>query len=198
MKERISNGATCGRVDWNKIPSSQRPSSSNRFNYYMFRGGEDTFLNWIEIGEYGAYTTGGAHYGIDLTNSKAGKTENAPIYSVGSGAVYRARWNSVYGNYVVLDIGNRKVYFTHMKSNLQVIEGQNVTRRNQLGVVGNTGSSSQGNHLHFELRNSSTGGDIHTGTRVISESYNPTKYYPRGTFVCSLCVYNSNHTCKYK
>lgn len=60
-----------------------------------------------------------------------------------------------YGNYVVIDHGNgASTLYAHMSSRA-VSEGQMVTQGQVIGYVGTTGSSN-GNHLHLEVRENYT------------------------------------------
>ncbi len=85
------------------------------------------------------------HHGIDL-----GVPVGTPVYSVSSGVARTFYSNS--GGYVVEieeDSGKRWLY---MHLSVQYVRsGDAVRRGEQIGLSGNTGSST-GPHLHFELR----------------------------------------------
>lgn len=87
------------------------------------------------------------HTGVDLA-APAG----TPILAAESGTVSLVRkLGTGYGWYVVVSHGsNISTLYAHMSS-IIVSEGQAVSRGQQLGGVGTTGSST-GNHLHFEVR----------------------------------------------
>lgn len=88
------------------------------------------------------------HRGIDL-----GAWTGAPVKSADSGyvAVAAGGWNAGYGNHIIIDHGNGFVtLYAHLNS-IFVKPGENVTRGQQIGSVGNTGNST-GPHLHFEIR----------------------------------------------
>lgn len=75
------------------------------------------------------------------------------ITAADSGYVIAARtgWNNGYGTMVMVDHGGGYVtLYGHMNS-IFVRQGENVTKGQQLGTVGNTGNST-GPHLHFEVR----------------------------------------------
>jgi murein DD-endopeptidase MepM/ murein hydrolase activator NlpD len=87
------------------------------------------------------------HAAIDI-----GAWTGAPVKSSDAGYVVEAGrgWSSGYGNHVVIDHGNGyKTLYAHLNS-IFVSPGENVTKGQQIGTVGNTGNST-GPHLHFEV-----------------------------------------------
>jgi hypothetical protein len=86
------------------------------------------------------------HYGIDFT-----APIGTPIQSTGSGRVIRVEnKRSGYGNSVVIDHGyGYKTLYAHM-SHVSVREGQEVVRGQQIGKVGNSGTSTAP-HCHYEV-----------------------------------------------
>lgn len=106
---------------------------------------------------------GSGHTGIDI-----GGAYGAPIIASADGVVLTAVTGQVrnpsatglasYGNYVVIDHGNKngvnyKTYSAHMSS-VAVSVGQTVKQGQVIGYVGNSGRTigSTGTHLHFEIR----------------------------------------------
>lgn len=91
------------------------------------------------------------HNGVDF-----GAARGTPIHAAADGKVIISRgsgWNGGYGIYVVISHANgTQTLYAHMTSTL-VSSGQNVSRGQTIGYVGNTGKST-GNHLHFEVRGS--------------------------------------------
>lgn len=88
------------------------------------------------------------HRAIDV-----GSWNGSPIKASDSGYVVAAGggWNGGYGNYVVIDHGNGfTTLYAHLSS-IYVRAGENVSRGEQIGSVGNTGNST-GPHLHFEIQ----------------------------------------------
>ena len=84
------------------------------------------------------------HTGIDW-GAAAGTTIFAPT----SGRVRSTRFDKIYGNQTILDIGNgRSLMFGH-QSGFTVKPGQYIYRGMPIGYVGSTGWST-GPHLHFE------------------------------------------------
>lgn len=123
-------------------------------------GGEDfiwPFSLSLVTSEYGP-RDGRLHAGIDFGKGEA-NTEGTAIIASGAGRVIVAnKTNSHggYGNAVVLDHGGgRCTLYGHMRfrpdgsADVDVNEGQTVTKGQRLGGVGQTGAS-RGVHLHFE------------------------------------------------
>jgi murein DD-endopeptidase MepM/ murein hydrolase activator NlpD len=90
------------------------------------------------------------HAGIDI-----GSGYGAPVWAAADGVVVFAGQASGYGTLVVISHGtvdgtDLSTAYAHMSS-LAVSEGQQVSRGQQVGNVGNEGNST-GPHLHFEVR----------------------------------------------
>ena len=86
------------------------------------------------------------HLGIDLACAA-----NTAIYAANAGKVLESAYHYSYGHYVLIDHGGGKAtLYAHMNERW-VSAGDKVTKGQQIGLVGTTGSSS-GNHLHFEVR----------------------------------------------
>lgn len=94
---------------------------------------------------------GTRHDGVDIRAE-----EGAPIYAADGGKVlYSKSGMRGYGNLIIIE--HNDDFFTvyaHNKDNL-VKEGDNVTRGEVIGKVGDTGNAS-GPHLHFEVRRGKT------------------------------------------
>lgn len=102
-------------------------------------------------------------------------TNGAKVYAVASGTITAATFNSISGNYIMIDHGNGiSTLYAHLKT-MYVSVGQKVSQGTVIALVGNTGSAVYprptssnpvaGSHLHFETRLN--------GSRV-----NPEKYLP--------------------
>ncbi len=93
------------------------------------------------------------HFGVDF----AGAQGNA-IYAADAGTVVYSGWNTWgYGNLVIIDHGNGwQTLYAHM-SQINVGCGQNVGQGDLIGLVGMTGGTSTGPHLHFEMMNKTLG-----------------------------------------
>ena len=86
------------------------------------------------------------HEGMDFA-AKTGTRVNA----TGDGVVVKADWNSGYGNLVEIDHGyGYTTRYAHL-SQINVRQGQPVSRGDKVGEVGSTGKST-GSHLHYEVR----------------------------------------------
>lgn len=90
------------------------------------------------------------HAGIDIKSGN-GSTK---VKAAASGTVAGVGYNSANGKYVVLKhkLSGKTVYsfYAHLKSYC-VKKGQAVNKSDKIGVIGNTGSSSRGAHLHFAI-----------------------------------------------
>lgn len=123
-------------VNNNSSGSFQWPVS----NYYVCGN------NWSEY--YSARN--GDHLGVDIKSS----TGDTNIYAAASGIVRQSGWNDANGNCVVIEhnVNGRKFYtfYGHLSSR-SVSVGESVSKGVKIGVIGNTGSSSKGAHLHFAV-----------------------------------------------
>lgn len=91
------------------------------------------------------------HYGIDI----AGKNED-PVRSIFKGIVLYAGYTMTDGNFVIILHPNG---FLSVYKHLSIIlksTGSPVTTNEIIGTMGNTGTESNGTHLHFELWNYET------------------------------------------
>lgn len=90
------------------------------------------------------------HLGVDICSS----TGDTSIYAFADGTVAAADYNSANGNFVVLrhERGGQTFYsfYAHL-SRITVSKGDSLKAGDALGVIGNTGSSSRGTHLHFAI-----------------------------------------------
>lgn len=101
------------------------------------------------------------HYAIDIANGPV-TVRNKPCVAADGGTVVYAGWYYGYGNYVKIRHANGlETAYAHLNS-ISVVKGQQVSRGQQVGLIGNTGNSF-GPHLHFEV--------IRNGVRV-----NPLNY----------------------
>ncbi len=88
------------------------------------------------------------HYAVDFGNNAIVGT---PIYAAADGVVDRRAFESGgCGNYLKLGHGNGyQTMYCHLNS-FDVVEGQSVTRGQQIGGMGDTGNSTAP-HLHFTI-----------------------------------------------
>jgi len=85
------------------------------------------------------------HLGFDLASTRAAK-----IQAANSGVVVVARYHGIYGNAVVIDHGYGLMSLYGHLSSIDVNEGQNVERGDEIGRSGATGLAG-GDHLHFTM-----------------------------------------------
>ncbi len=86
------------------------------------------------------------HKGIDFSAPRG-----TPIYATGGGKIYKIEnKKSGYGKNIIIDHGyGFKTRYAHMQR-MDVKVGQVIERGDQIGTVGNTGSST-GPHVHYEV-----------------------------------------------
>ncbi len=111
------------------------------------------------------FSPGRRHYGIDF----AGK-QGTPVYAAADGSVIFAGWTYDDGNMVILSHGGG--YLTIYKHNQQVLKTVHavVKRGEAIALLGSSGRTSLGPHLHFEVWKDGTPRDpneyLLTPTRV--------------------------------
>ena len=121
-----------------------------------FAGGGDTDpMGWlhgttVRGGQWGAPRSYGGHTGLDLALS-----EGNPVGAVAPGRVVDAGHNRQSGNYVIVQHpdGHRSSYAE--LASIGVKKGDTVGQGSVLGMVGSTGATSTGPHVHFSLRDPS-------------------------------------------
>ncbi len=118
----------------------------------LFTGGSGQFI-WPTGGTMTQYFAW-YHPGFDIA-----APTGTPIRAADSGRVVTVLYqNHDYGYHVIIDHGNgTQTLYGHL-SRIDVSEGQNVSRGQQIGLMGSTGRST-GPHLHFE---------IHVGGRQVN------------------------------
>jgi Peptidase family M23/LysM domain len=89
------------------------------------------------------------HFGVDFAGA-----EGNGVFATDAGTVVYSGWNDWgYGNLVIIDHGNGwQSLYAHL-SQINVGCGQNVGQSDLIGLIGMTGGTSTGPHLHFELMN---------------------------------------------
>ena len=93
--------------------------------------------------------TGKSHFhtGLDLMS----ETGDDKVFAVKPGIVVMAEYHPQYGNTAVIrHLNGVESLYAHL-AKLTVKVGDKVTTESLLGYIGNTGESSTGKHLHFEI-----------------------------------------------
>ncbi|MBN2695298.1 peptidoglycan DD-metalloendopeptidase family protein [bacterium] len=85
------------------------------------------------------------HEGVDIRAN-----EGTPIKSAQNGEVTFSGESDGYGNLIIIKNGDLETRYAHC-SELSVKKGDQVKQGDNIGLVGNTGTST-GAHLHFEVR----------------------------------------------
>ncbi len=102
---------------------------------------------------YGWYAPFGErkfHTGIDLAPIPENKTLT-PVLAYQNGVVTTSKFDKIGGHYVIIDHGEGiTTYYGHL-AELGIVEGTEVVRGQQIGIMGTTGSST-GIHVHFSIR----------------------------------------------
>ena len=117
------------------------------------------------------------HNGLDIAAAK-----NTEVHAVRGGIVSISGWDNSYGNYIVVQHGNGdSSLYAHLNSRA-VKAGETVTQDQVIGYVGTTGSSN-GYHLHLEIRVNGSRvdpHDIYVGSVpfVYASSYNKNAVKP--------------------
>ncbi|MFM7698096.1 MAG: M23 family metallopeptidase [Limnohabitans sp.] len=87
------------------------------------------------------------HTGLDLMSL----TGDDKVFAVKPGIVVMAEYHPQYGNTVMIrHLNGVESLYAHL-AKLSVKVGDKVTTESLLGYIGNTGDSSTGKHLHFEI-----------------------------------------------
>jgi murein DD-endopeptidase MepM/ murein hydrolase activator NlpD len=86
------------------------------------------------------------HFGIDYATR-----EGTPVHAAAKGYVIFSDWTYDDGNVVIISHGSGVItVYKHNQSLLKCV-GSTVKRGDVIGLVGNTGRTSNGPHLHFEV-----------------------------------------------
>jgi LysM repeat protein len=104
---------------------------------------------WPAYGEISDHfgTRGGDHHGLDIAAPTGTKT-----FTVEDGIVSKSYYSSSYGHVIFIKHPNGfESVYAHLSKRL-VEEGQEVSKGELIGKIGNTGRS-RGAHLHFEVHN---------------------------------------------
>lgn len=122
-------------------------------------------IDWLKLGDDDAFSHGDPTqltnwygYGADVlavadATVADARDDIAADTPVSSSAPAPIALENASGNYVVLDLGGgRYAFYEHLKPGpVRVVPGARVRRGDVIGLLGNTGSSSAGPHLHFHI-----------------------------------------------
>lgn len=147
-------------------------------------------------------TTTNGHLAIDVVrlNSSGSQVFDKEVYAVASGTVADKGNNSANGNYMVLKhtTNTGKIYYSLYYHLSSYYSKTSYAAGEAIGVMGNTGSSSNGEHVHLGItRNQPSGGYYgyyyvngvktkftETGSGYFDNQnnrfYSPTKYFAEG------------------
>lgn len=137
-------------------PSSKKPTKTVSEEKPVFPCPEQ----YIEYNNYGESRPGHTHAGEDF--SCPGGTD---MIACEDGIVHEKSDPAGYGTYIDLDVGKYSLRYAHLSS---VTASGSVKRGDKIGVSNNTGSS-QGDHLHFEVR--TDGGGYGFGGTIPPKDY---------------------------
>jgi len=93
------------------------------------------------------------HFAVDFAGA-----EGNGVFATDAGTVVYSGWNDWgYGNLVIIDHGNGwQSLYAHLSA-INVSCAQNLGQGDLIGLIGMTGGTSSGPHLHFELMNITLG-----------------------------------------
>lgn len=129
------------------VKKGTKKSSSSGYEFYDVDFSNDSWA-WPTTSPYVitsrySWRWGKMHEGIDISGCGHG----SPIYAVGNGMVVESGYHYSMGYYVIVAHGNYYTVYMHM-AKILVSNGQNLSRGQQLGTMGNSGFST-GTHLHL-------------------------------------------------
>jgi murein DD-endopeptidase MepM/ murein hydrolase activator NlpD len=156
----------------------------------------------------------GGHPGEDWNGPLGGDTDlGDPVYSIGNGIVVLSRnVQGGWGNVVIVrhafydggDVENVDSLYAHLAT-IEVREGQNVSRRQQVGTIGNNRGMYHA-HLHFEIRrNLAIGMNRSSFPKDLQNYFDPTNFIAnrrelsggKGTAAVALNTFKAPETVLY-
>lgn len=124
--------------DLYNIPTSYEPSSSSLEELVFFKPVEGVVTDWFNVSE--------KHFGVDVVSNA-----NASVKATLDGVVVFSDW-SVASGYTILIQHSENIISVYMHNSSLTKENNSFVKAGEvIGVVGNSGESSLGPHLHFEL-----------------------------------------------
>jgi murein DD-endopeptidase MepM/ murein hydrolase activator NlpD len=157
VKDQLDNGEL-DKINLSDIPAtdhalnvSRKVNDTGLLKYEMIKGLKWPVKNleWSYISdEYGVcwWKKGKRdHAGIDIVSKF-----NVKVFPVANGQVIDVGYDNIYGNYIIIDHGDFKTFYTHLQT-VYVSKYQYVLTNSWVGIIGNTGKGSNGAHLHLEV-----------------------------------------------
>lgn len=118
------------------------------------------FTHYRRISSGYGVRNGRMHHGVDYP---LGGTARPEIRAVADGTVYGVGWHTNFGWFAeILHANGWTSFYAHMRSASPLGANQRVARGQFVGMMGNTGAASQGDHLHIELRTTPGRWDVTT------------------------------------
>jgi murein DD-endopeptidase MepM/ murein hydrolase activator NlpD len=138
------------------------------------------------------------HNGIDFSSYTMNADQT--IYAAAAGTVVAPDKIVGYGNEVLIDHHNGYATFYGHLSRKDVIPGDNVSSRQAIGVMGNTGQKGMGIHLHFGLYYDKNGDHDWEESEVVdpfgwNPVYDPGKIDPWNVKSSYLWLYSNSLQC---
>tara|TARA_B100000700_G_C15009949_1_gene840397 strand:- start:1146 stop:2003 length:858 start_codon:yes stop_codon:yes gene_type:complete len=124
--------------DFYNIPSSYTPSSLGLEDFVFFKPVDGLITSGFDVSE--------KHFGVDIVGST-----NASVKATLDGVVIFSDWSISSGHTILIQHPNNIVSVYMHNSSITKNNNDLVKAGEVIGIVGNSGESSSGPHLHFEL-----------------------------------------------
>lgn len=143
------------KIDFNQIESItdpsegsiDQPNSDLSTNFSASNGLEHIFFTAPVNGSISSsYEPHNDHYGVDILAPK-----ESPIKAILGGVVINSSWNLESGNTISIQHQNNLISVFKHNSVLLKKEGDVVDAGEVVAIIGNSGTLSDGPHLHFEM-----------------------------------------------
>ena len=139
LRQKMKGQKSAGKTAFPPLPSS-----------YEMRGkadlGDIDFFTPVRGSFVRGMNEDKGHYGIDIVAPKG-----SPIKAILDGIVVSADWTLETGNSIVIQHSHELLSMYKHNSVLLKKAGSYVKRGEAIAIIGNTGTSTSGPHLHFEL-----------------------------------------------